>query len=424
MIPEDLALETGSALPRNDNGMDPSPDRDGDRRGRRQLPEVASTLVPPATPFGRVAFAHPSEAEFARLLEFYRIQWQYEPTSFPLRSEGGHIVEQFTPDFYLPEHDLYVELTTMKQSLITRKHRKLRRLREVYPEINVVLLTRRDYYQLLARFGYGAVEITSLPQEDIEQVLYSPVEIADRVGDLGAEISADYVGRSIVLLGLLKGVTFFMADLARSITRPIAIDYLAVAPWQEGQAERVRFSKDVGINIAGRDVLLIEDIVTTGLTLDFVVKRVQALQPASLNVCVLFDKRPRRLIDVPIHYTGFTIPNAYVVGYGLDHHELYRNLPFVCVLKQEAYARERAEWLEKINGTGAAIATDPPPTGVAEPPPSAEPASAALAEALPADELATVAADAPLDEADAAESDGEVAGEEESSREEHGEEES
>lgn len=371
-----------------------------DGNGRRRLPEQSTVLVPPASPFGRVAFAHPSEAEFARLLEFYRIQWQYEPTTFPLRSEGGHIVEQFSPDFYLPEHDLYVELTTMKQSLITRKHRKLRRLREVYPEINVVLLTRRDYYQLLARFGYGAVDITSLPQEDIEQVLYSPVEIADRVAELGAEISADYAGRSIVLLGLLKGVTFFMADLARAITRPIAIDYLAVAPWQEGQTERVRFSKDVEFNIAGRDVLLIEDIVTTGLTLDFVVKRLQALRPASLNVCVLFDKRPRRLIDVPIRYTGFAIPNAYVVGYGLDHHELYRNLPFVCVLKQEAYARERAEWLEKVNGTAS--------VSVAEPPAAAPAAEAP--DAVPVEQ--TAAAES------AVETDGES---DESSREEHGE---
>jgi hypoxanthine phosphoribosyltransferase len=256
----------------------------------------------------------------------------------------------FTPDFYLPEQDLYVELTTMKQSLITRKHRKLRRLRELYPELNVVLLTRRDYYELLARFGYGAVEITSLPPEDIERILYSPTEIATRVAELGAEISADYAGRSIMLVGLLKGVTFFLADVARAITRPLAIDYLAVAPWQEGQTERVRFSKDLDLDVAGQHVLLIEDIANTGLTLDFVVNRLRERRPASLDVCVLFDKRVRRLIDVPIRYSGFEIPNAYVVGYGLDYYELYRNLPFLCVLKAEVYHRDHGARLAAMNG--------------------------------------------------------------------------
>jgi hypoxanthine phosphoribosyltransferase len=320
-------------------------------------PTTGSSSASPDSPipghgvqhFGRVRFAHPAEAEFARLLEFYRVQWRYEPTSFPLRWDGSRVVEMFTPDFYLPEHDLYVELTTMKQSLITRKHRKLRRMKEVHPEINVVLLTRRDYYELLARFGYGAIDITSLPEEDIERILYSPVEIATRVAELGAQISDDYAGRSLVLLGLLKGVTFFMADLARSITRPLALEYLAVAPWQEGQTERVRFSKELDLDIAGRHVLLIEDVVTTGLTLDFVLAYLRDREPASLDVCVLFDKRQRHLVDVPIRYTGFTIPNAYVVGYGLDYRELYRNLPFVCVLKPEVYARDHAAHLAEVN---------------------------------------------------------------------------
>lgn len=309
------------------------------------------------TRFGRVAFGHASEAEFAHLLEFYRIPWLYEPTSFPLRWDGDRAVELFTPDFYLPEQELYVELTTMKQSLIARKHRKLRRLKEVRPDVNVVLLTRRDYYELLARFGYGAVDITSLPPEHIERILFSPIEIEQRVAALGAAISADYAGRSLVLLGVLKGVTFFMADLARAIIRPLAVDYLAVAPWRADQTERVRFAKDLDLDIAGQHVLLIEDIMTTGLTLDFVVDRLRQRQPASLEVCVLFDKRERRLVDVPVRYIGFTIPNAYVVGYGLDFHELYRNLPFVCILKQEVYAQEHAAKLAYLNESSLPAAT-------------------------------------------------------------------
>ena len=307
-----------------------------------------------AVPFGRVAFAHPAEEEFARLLDFYRVTWQYEPTSFPLAWDGDRVTEMFTPDFYLPEHDLYVELTTMKQSLIQRKHRKLRHIRAVYPDVNIVLLTRRDYYELLTRFGYGAVDITSLPEDDIERILHSPAEIASRVAALGAQISEDYAGRSILLVGLLKGVTFFLADLARAITRPVAIDYLSVAGLQADAASGavgVRFNKDADLDLAGQHVLLLEDIVNTGLTLDFVVSRLRERQPASLEVCVLFDKRERRLIDVPVKYTGFEIPNAYVVGYGLDYRERYRNLPFLCVLKQDVFHRDHGPRLAAINGT-------------------------------------------------------------------------
>ncbi len=288
-------------------------------------------------------FAHKAEVDFASLLDFYRIKWEYEPLSFPLgRASDGRIVQMFTPDFFLPEHGLFVELTTMKQSLITKKHAKIRRLKALHPEINVMLVTRRDYHELLSQFGYGAVEITALPESDIERILYSPNEIAARVATLGAQISTDYADRSLVLVGILKGVTFFMADLARAITRPLALDYLAVAPPQSDQSERVRFVKDLEIEIRGRHVLLIEDIVTTGLSLDFVLARLRDREPASLEVCALFDKRDQRLVDVPARYIGFQVPNAFVVGYGLDFRELYRNLPFVCVLRPEAYSRDPA----------------------------------------------------------------------------------
>jgi hypoxanthine phosphoribosyltransferase len=306
------------------------------------LPAGPDLHPAPVVPFGRAPFAHPAEAEFARLLEFYRVAWEYEPTSFPVAwDRAGRATAFVTPDFYLPEHDLYVELTTMKQSLLSRKHRKLRKLREAHPDLSVVLLTRQDYHELLARVGYGAVEITSLPEDEIARILYSPAEIQRRVAELGASISADYAGRSLMLVGLLKGVTFFLADLARAITRPLAIDFLAVAPPRpdDDPAQRVRFAKDLDLAIAGRHVLLIEDIANTGLTLDYVLGRLRQREPASLEVCVLFDKRARRLVDVPVRYTGFTIPNAYVVGYGLDHRELYRNLPFLCELKPTAYAR-------------------------------------------------------------------------------------
>jgi hypoxanthine phosphoribosyltransferase len=286
-------------------------------------------------------FAHPTEAEFAAFLEFYRIRWHYEPKSFALRwHDDGQVAEMFTPDFYLPEQELYVELTTMKQAHVTRKNRKVRRLRELYPDINIVLLYRKDYYELLSRFGYGAVNITSLRPDQIERVLLSRREIQERVADLGAEISRDYAGKSILLVGVLKGITFFLADLARSITRPLAIDYLQLSRSVE---RGVRIDKDLDLDIEGQHVLLVEDIVNTGMTMDFVLDRLRSRNPASVEVCALMDKVERRMAPVGVKYVGFTIPNEFVVGYGLDYRELYRNLPFVCVLKREIYEVERPQ---------------------------------------------------------------------------------
>ncbi len=293
----------------------------------------------------RVRFAHPAEAEFAAFLDFFRIAWEYEPHSFPLRWQDGRVVEQFTPDFYLPEQDLYVELTTMKQSLVTRKHRKVRRLKELYPHVNIVLLYRKDYHELLSRFGYGSVDITSLRPEQIERVLLSPTEIQRRVAELGRQISEDYAGESLVLIGVLKGITFFLADLARAITRPLAIDYLQLS---RDLREGVAIRKDLDLDISGKHVLLVEDIVNTGLTLDFILRTLRERNPASIEVCALLDKAERRLVPVPVKYVGFTIPNEFVVGYGLDYRELYRNLPFICVLKREVY---------EANGHGQHVVT-------------------------------------------------------------------
>lgn len=284
-------------------------------------------------------FVHPAEADFAAFLDFYRIRWQYEPKSFALRWRNGRVAQMFTPDFYLPEQDLFVELTTMKQSLVTRKNRKIRRLKELYPSVNVVLLNRKGFHELLSRFGYGAIDITSLSEDDIERVLLSQSEIQGRVQELGARISADYAGESLVLVGLLKGVTFFLADLARAITRPLVIDYLSVA-LPDDSPEGIHFDRSLDIDVRGRHVLLIEDIVNTGFTMDFVLEYLSSQEPASLAVCALLNKSERRIVPVDLRYVGFDIPNEYVVGYGLDHRELYRNLPFICVLRRSAYEDE------------------------------------------------------------------------------------
>jgi hypoxanthine phosphoribosyltransferase len=285
-----------------------------------------------------VEFAHPSEQEFARFLDYYRIRWVYEPMSFPITWDGERVAEMFTPDFYLPEHDQYIELTTMKQSLVTPKNRKLRLVRELYPDLNVRLLYRKDYQFLLAKAGYGAVEVQNLRKEDIGDIIVSPVELETRVRSLGRRISRDYRGQTLVLVGVLKGVTFFLADLARHIKVPFVIDYLDLRRYAGAQPhERVRISRDVDYEIAGRHVLLVEDIVNTGFALDYVLSELRQRRPASLEVVTLLDRPLRRLVEVPVRYVGFQISNDYVVGYGLDYRELYRNLPFICTLRPSVY---------------------------------------------------------------------------------------
>ena len=277
------------------------------------------------------SFAHPAEEEFSHLLNFYGVKWLYEPRSFPLRWEGNRTVEMFTPDFYLPEEDLFVELTTLKQSLVTEKNRKLRHLRELYPDINIKLLYRRDIHRLLAKYGYGPLADEEI--QGIERVLITKPQIERRVAELGRQISADYEGEQPVLVGVLRGVACFMSDLMRQITLPLSIDFMAISTFDGSDGSGVRITKDLDIDLAGRHVLLVEDIVDTGMTLNYLLHNLTSRGTASLKVCTLLDKRVRRLADFKLDYVGFEAPDEFLVGYGLDYLEKYRNLPFIGILK-------------------------------------------------------------------------------------------
>ncbi|HWQ28080.1 MAG TPA: hypoxanthine phosphoribosyltransferase [Dehalococcoidia bacterium] len=294
---------------------------------------MSPLLHRPAGKAGSVRFANESEEEFARLLDFYGLEWEYEPRSFPLRYDGDRLVEAFTPDFYLPALDLYIELTTLKQGLVTEKHRKLRQFRELYPDVQIKLLYRKDYLRLLAKYGFGPLSETEAMA--IQDVLISQSELERRVGELGAQISRDYAGKEPVFVGVLKGVTCFMADLMRHVSLPVVIDFMAISSYEGERAGAVRILKDLDLSIEGRDVLVVEDIVDTGMTLNTLLRYLEARNPSSLKVCTLLDKRVRRLVDVPLDYVGFEVPDEFVVGYGLDFGQKFRNLPFVATLSVE-----------------------------------------------------------------------------------------
>jgi bifunctional protein TilS/HprT len=281
-----------------------------------------------------ISFPHPSEEEFARLLDFYKIQWMYEPRSFPLEWQGDKVKDMFTPDFYLPELDLYVELTTMKQELIREKNRKVRRLKELYPEVNIKLLNKRDYHRLLAKYGYGP--LGRAEASNVERILLSASQIERKVRQLGKAISHDYAGRSPLLIGILKGVVCFMSDLIRNISLPVSVDFMAISYYELQKTGSVRIIKDLDRSIAGLDVIMVEDIVDTGMTLNYVLRYLSEHNPASLEVCALLDKRVRRLVDVPLKYIGFEVPDEFVVGYGLDYNGEFRNLPFIGVVAPQS----------------------------------------------------------------------------------------
>jgi hypoxanthine phosphoribosyltransferase len=290
-----------------------------------------------------VSFAHASEEDFARLLDFYGVAWQYEPRSFPLREENGRVAEAFTPDFFLPDLDLYIELTTLRQSLVTEKHRKLRLFQERYPETQVKLLHRSDYLSLLAKYGFGP--FSEIEVAGIHEVLISASELERRIGELGAQLSREYKGREPLLVGVLRGVTCFMADLIRHVSLPIAIDYMAISSYKGAEGGAVRILKDLDEPLADRDVLVVEDIVDTGMTLHALLQELSMRGPATLKVCALLDKRARRLVDVPLDYVGFEVPDEFVVGYGLDFRQKFRNLPFIATLKSDwlrAHGRDKA----------------------------------------------------------------------------------
>ncbi|MDQ2700192.1 MAG: hypoxanthine phosphoribosyltransferase [Actinomycetota bacterium] len=171
----------------------------------------------------------------------------------------------------------------------------------------------------------------------VGQVLISPEELDRRVRELGLEISRDYAGKDLVMIGVLRGAVIFIADLLRRLEVPCEIDFMAVSSYGSSRDSSgvVRILKDLDDSITGRDVLIVEDIVDSGLTLSYLMRNLQARDPASIEVCSLLTKPERRRVEVPIKYVGFEIPNTFVVGYGLDHGQRYRNLDYVAELPED-----------------------------------------------------------------------------------------
>ena len=176
-------------------------------------------------------------------------------------------------------------------------------------------------------------------KQDIERVLISEEELKARVLEIGSQISRDYEGKNLLMVSVLKGSVVFMSDLMRSITIPCRIDFMSVSSYGSGTKTSgvVKIIKDLDIPLKGFDVLVVEDILDSGMTLSYLLELLQSREPASIRLCTLFDKPSRRKVNIHANYTGFEVPDEFIVGYGLDYDEKYRNLPYVGILKPCIY---------------------------------------------------------------------------------------
>jgi hypoxanthine phosphoribosyltransferase len=177
-------------------------------------------------------------------------------------------------------------------------------------------------------------------EKDVKEVLFTAEEIRDRVAEMGKQIEKDYRGRDLLVIAVLKGANMFLGDLIRHIDLPMEVDFIAASSYGNTTESSgvVRILKDLDYPIEGKDVLLIEDLIDTGLTLHYLAENLKSRGPASFRICTLLDKPERRKIDIEVQYTGFAIPDEFIVGYGIDYSQRYRNLPYVATLKPEIYS--------------------------------------------------------------------------------------
>lgn len=179
-------------------------------------------------------------------------------------------------------------------------------------------------------------------EQDIERVFFSEEDLKKRVAEIAAEINRDYAGKEPMLISVLRGSFVFMADLIRKIEVPCTVDFMAVSSYGRGTTSsgQVQITKDLSDDIEGKDIIVVEDILDSGNTLSYLLQLLRARKPASMRLCTLLDKPDRRVKEVHVDYTGFTIPDEFVVGYGLDYAEKYRNLPYIGILKPRVYGGE------------------------------------------------------------------------------------
>ncbi|HYO29500.1 MAG TPA: phosphoribosyltransferase family protein [Thermomicrobiales bacterium] len=290
---------------------------------------------------GDTRFAHPAERDFARLLSFYGIRWSYEPTTFAIDwTPSGQPCGSFTPDFYLPDQGMYVELTTMRQPLVTRKNRKLRRLRALYPNVRVKLLYKRDLQRL--HLAHPAAE-EPMTLERVGEVLFGEGEIRDRLAGLAERIADEWLalgrgGDTPVVLGVGPGSARTVTAIVQSFGQMglvVEAERLGIARYRGQEATtRIRLGQRPGGGVLGRRVLVVEDVVSSGLSLRAVGAWLARQGVAEWRACALLDRHSARLIDVPVEWAAFPAPDDLLVGFGLSLRCHFSGLPHIARLER------------------------------------------------------------------------------------------
>lgn len=286
-------------------------------------------------------FAHPAEVEFANLLSFYGIRWAYEPTTFAVRWDVDGSPEEFvTPDFYLPEVDAYVELTMMRQRLVTRKNRKFRLLRERYPNIRVRLLYRRDFERLresyAATLGEGELRLAAT-------VAAAP-EVMTRIGELAGALQETWLARPAadqlsrpVLLGLGSGASRFLGALSDALqSSGAAFDCCQVDVTRypgPSRNVRARLTRPPVYAVTGRPAIIVQEVLSTGLSAAYLANWLRRHGAASVDICALLDRDAARIVDVPVLCRGFDAPDSPLGGFGLTRWGVYKDLPFIAEIQ-------------------------------------------------------------------------------------------
>lgn len=305
-----------------------SPDITRSRAVQSILPLYRGQLSPVQPP----RFAHPAEAQLAQVFSFFGIRWAYEPTTFALEwHPDGNPSEMFTPDFYLPEHRLYVELTTMRQRLVTRKNRKVRLLRQVYPNARIKLMYRRDFLRLLQTFRRAIAS----PGAELHSILWGEEEIRGRIEEMAAEIAekCGAIGEPPVLVALGRGVSHWQKNLQATLASlgvQHDTDHIGLARVRLPQGStHARVCRAPQRAIKDRPVVLLTDVVSTGMSLRYVQDWLARCGVTVVETCALLDRVSARLVDVRVDSAAFTAPHDLLAGYGLHLQPTLAHKPFI-----------------------------------------------------------------------------------------------
>lgn len=285
-------------------------------------------------------FAHPAESQLSHLLSFYGIRWSYEPTTFAVRwGPNGEPLQYVTPDFYLPDHDCYLELTTMRQRLVTRKNRKFRLLRQHYPNVNVRILYLRDFERLRRTYGGGHSQARGV----LADVVYDSQQLTNRIEELATEYLDLWASKATeeravrpLLLGIGGGSRTFLQTLGAEVHRhgvPIDHDSIVLSkPGARGSASRTRVERSPRASVMHRPVTVVQEVLSSGLSAAYVTGWLLKHGATSVDICTLLDRDVARILNVPVALRGFSAPDLALAGFGLSRWHDFRDLPYVAAV--------------------------------------------------------------------------------------------